>query len=462
MSVTQNTPQKWQQGSLIEVEITDLSDRADGVGRWEGRVVFVPDTVTGDRALVRLVRVKPQYAYGQVQELLTPSEHRIRPQCIVADKCGGCQWQHIDLAYQQKAKEQVILDALQRIGGFADPPLAPILSSPSGLNYRNKVTYPLQRSAEGNVQAGYYRKGSHKLVNLNQCPVQDSRLDPFLAQIKQDIEAQGWGIYNESRGTGKLRHLALRIGRKTGQVLLTLISTDDNLEGLEAQAQTWLNTFPQLVGVCLNENPQRNNIIFGKETRCIAGKAEIEEEFAGLTFFLSPNTFFQVNTETAEALCELILDQLALTGTETVVDAYCGIGTFTLPFARHAKTVIGIESQESAIAQAERNAQHNQIENVTFQVGKVESLLPQLEMTPDLVFLDPPRKGCDRAVLETLTQTKPQQIVYLSCRPATLARDLKQLASAGYKITLVQPADFFPQTAHVECAVFLEQGNPDL
>lgn len=453
-------PKQWQQGSLLEVEITDLSDRADGVGRWQGRVVFVPDTVTGDRVLVRLVRVKPQYAYGQVQKLLTPSPHRIRPHCIVADKCGGCQWQHIDLAYQQQAKQQVILDALQRIGGFPDPPIAPILSSSSGLNYRNKVTYPLQRSAERNVQAGYYRKGSHKLVNLNQCPVQDSRLDPFLAQIKQDIQEQGWGIYNEERGTGKLRHLALRIGRRTGQVLLTLITTDWNLEGIEKQAQTWLDQFPELVGVCLNQNSQRNNIIFGKETRCLAGKGEIEEEFAGLTFFLSPNTFFQVNTETAEALCSLILDKLALTGTETIVDAYCGVGTFTLPFARQAKAVIGIEAQASAIAQGERNAQRNQIENVTFHVGKVETILPQLEITPDLVFLDPPRKGCDRAVLETLSTIQPPRLVYLSCRPATLARDLKELTSAGYTLTLVQPADFFPQTAHVECAVFLQRGNP--
>jgi len=459
MSVTQTNPPKWEQGSLIEVEISDLSDRADGVGRWQGRVVFVPDTVTGDRALVRLVRVKPKYAYGQLQQLLTPSPHRIRPHCIVADKCGGCQWQHIDLTYQQQAKQQIIIDALERIGQLSNPPVAEMLSRGTGLHYRNKVTYPLQRSATGQVQAGYYRKGSHKLVNLNQCPVQDSRLDPFLVQIKQDIEAQGWGIYNETRETGKLRHLALRIGRHTGQVLLTLISTDWHLEGIEAQANTWLNQFPELVGVCLNRNPQRNNIIFGKETRCIAGQGELEEQFAGLTFYLRPDTFFQVNTETAEALCDLILDKLALTGHETIIDAYCGVGTFTLPLARHAKQVIGIESQESAIAQARRNAQRNQINNVTFHVGTVETILPQLTIFPDVMVLDPPRKGCDRAVLDTIAQVKPSNLVYLSCRPATLARDLQQLTATGYDIGWVQPADFFPQTAHVECATFLQCGN---
>ena len=462
MSVIQNTPSKWQQGSLIEVEITDLSDRADGVGRWEERAVFVPDTVTGDRALVRLVRVKPKYAYGQLQKLLSPSPQRIRPHCIVADKCGGCQWQHINLDYQHQAKQQIIIDALERIGGFNRPPVADILTSPHPLAYRNKVTYPLQRSAEGNVQAGYYRKGSHKLVNLNQCPVQDERLNPFLAQIKGDIEQQGWGIYHESRGTGKLRHLALRIGRKTGQVLLTLITTDENLEGISEQAQTWLKQFPELVGVCLNHNPQRNNIIFGKNTRCLAGKDELEEEFAGLKFLLRPDTFFQVNTETAEALCYYIIEKLDLTGTETIIDAYCGVGTFTLPLAQKAKTVIGIESQASAIAQGKRNAAENQIDNVTFHVGKVEDLLPEIHLTPDVIFLDPPRKGCEKAVLDRLTSHPPQTIVYLSCRPSTLARDLQKLAAIGYSLTTVQPADFFPQTAHVECVAFLEWGNPEL
>ncbi|PSO48632.1 MAG: 23S rRNA (uracil(1939)-C(5))-methyltransferase RlmD [Cyanobacteria bacterium SW_9_44_58] len=460
MSVTETNPPKWQQGSLIEVEISDLSDRADGVGRWQGRAVFVPDTVTGDRALVRLVRVKSKYAYGKLQQLLTLSPHRIRPHCIVADKCGGCQWQHIDFPYQHQAKQQIIIDALERIGKISHPPVAEMLSRGSGLHYRNKVAYPLQRSATGQVQAGYYRKGSHKLVNLNQCPVQDSRLDPFLAQIKQDIEAQGWEIYHETRETGKLRHLALRIGRHTGEVLLTLISTDWNLEGVEAQANTWLNQFPELVGVCLNRNPQRNNIIFGKETRCIAGKDELEEQFAGLTFYLRPDTFFQVNTETAEVLCDFILDKLALTGSETVVDAYCGVGTFTLPLARQARHVIGIESQTSAIAQARRSAQRNQIDNVTFHVGNVETILPQLETAPDLIFLDPPRKGCDRAVLDTIAQLQPPKLVYLSCRPATLARDLQQLSACGYEATLIQPADFFPQTAHVECAAFLQASEP--
>ncbi len=455
MSVTDTNPPKWQQGSLIEVEIDDLSDRADGVGRWQGRVVFVPDTVTGDRALVRLVRVKRKYAYGKLHQLLTPSPHRVRPNCIVADKCGGCQWQHIDLSYQLQAKQQIVMDALQRIGGFHNPPVSPILSSVNSLGYRNKVTYPLQRSANGQVQAGYYRKGSHNVVNLNQCPVQDPRLDPLLAQIKTDIHAQGWGIYNEKTEKGKLRHLALRIGRHTGEILLTLVTTDCNLAGIQAQAETWLKQFPQLVGVCLNHQPQRNNIIFGKETHCLAGKGEIQEQFAGITLNLRPDTFFQVNTETAEALCQLILDEIALTGTETVVDAYCGIGTFTLPLAQNAKQVIGIESHPSAIAQAKANAQLNEINNVTFYQSKVETLFPQFKQTPDLVFLDPPRKGCDRAVLEALAQLKPPQVVYLSCRPATLARDLQQLSQLGYTITNIQPADFFPQTAHVESAVFL-------
>jgi 23S rRNA (uracil1939-C5)-methyltransferase len=203
----------WQQGELIEVEITDLTDTGDGVGRWEQRVVFVPDTVPGDRLLVRLLHVKPKYAHGIINQLLQPSPHRVRPSCIVADKCGGCQWQHIDYEYQLTAKRNQVIQALERIGGFIQPPVDPVLVATASLGYRNKVTYPLSISTTGQVQAGYYQKGSHQLINLNQCPVQDSRLNPLLAQVKQDIQKRGWLIYDEKTHQGQIRHLGLRIGR---------------------------------------------------------------------------------------------------------------------------------------------------------------------------------------------------------------------------------------------------------
>ncbi len=450
------TPDSWQQGRLVEMVITDLNDTGEGVGRLDGRVVFVPDTVTGDRVLVRLVRVKSNYAQGKLHQLLEPSPDRIRPRCIVADKCGGCQWQPIDYKYQLEVKHNLVVQALERIGGFTFPPVAPVLASDADLNYRNKATYPLKRSATGHVQAGYYQKGSHQLINLNQCPIQDSRLNPLLAEIKQDIEQQGWSIYDESRHQGKLRHLSLRIGRRTGEMLLTLVTTDWGLTNLKTQAQNWLTRYPNLVSVCVNRNPHRSNVIFGEETRCIAGQPYLREEFAGIEFHLRPDTFFQVNTEVAEALFNVIVEQLALTGDEVLVDAYCGIGTFTLPLAKRVREAIGLEVQSTSVEQAQHNAQLNGINNVMFKAGAVETLLPQLGIAPDIVLLDPPRKGCDRTVIDTLIHTCPKHIIYISCKPSTLARDLKLLCKSGiYQLTHVQPADFFPQTSHVECTAFL-------
>jgi 23S rRNA (uracil1939-C5)-methyltransferase len=454
--IDEPTPDLWRQGELVEVSITDLNDTGEGVGRLGGRVVFVPDTVTGDRVLVRLVQVKPNYATGKLHQVLEESPHRIRAKCMVADKCGGCQWQHIASEYQQSAKHNLVVQALERIGGFTAPPVAPILTADSSLAYRNKATYPLKRSSTGQVQAGYYQKGSHQLINLNQCPVQDSRLNPLLAEIKQDIQQLGWSVYDERRHQGRLRHLSLRIGRRTGEMLLTLIATDWNLKDLEVQAQKWLTRYPKLVGIFVNRNPNRTNVIFGSETRCIAGQPYLREEFAGLEFQLLPETFFQVNTEAAEALLNAIAQQLALQGDEVLVDAYCGIGTFTLPLAQRVRQAIGLEVQPASVEQAQLNAQRNGISNVIFKTGAVETLLPQLGITPDVVLLDPPRKGCDREVIETLLDTSPGRIVYISCKPATLARDLKLLCQTGsYQLTHVQPADFFPQTSHVECAAFL-------
>ena len=450
------TSTHWQQGELVEVGITDLNDAGEGVGRLGRRVVFVPDTVTGDRAIVRLVRVKPQYAHAKLHQLLEPSTHRIRPGCIVADKCGGCQWQHINYEYQLEAKRHQVIQALERIGKISQPPVAPVLGASSPLEYRNKATYPLGISSTNRVQAGYYRKGSHQLINLNQCPVQDSRLNPLLAEVKQDIQKRGWQVYDERRNIGLVRHLSLRIGRRTGEMLLTLVVTSWDLPQVAEQAAEWLNRYPQLVGVSLNLNRDRTNAIFGSQTRCIAGKPYLLEQFANLQFQLRPDTFFQVYTELAEALLQVIVEQLALQGDEVLVDAYCGIGTFTLPLALRLRQAVGLEVQPASVEQAEVNAQLNNITNVIFQAGSVENLLPQLDVRPDIVLLDPPRSGCDRAVLDTLLKIQPNRIVYISCKPATLARDLNILCqSGGYKLSLVQPADFFPQTSHVECAAFL-------
>ncbi|MDA0672155.1 MAG: 23S rRNA (uracil(1939)-C(5))-methyltransferase RlmD [Cyanobacteria bacterium] len=451
---------RWEQGETLELEITDLSSGGDGVGRWENRVVFVPDTVPGDRVQARLVFTKPTFGRGKLLEVLSPGGDRIRPACIVADKCGGCQWQPVAYPTQLAAKEQQLTDALQRIGGFSDLPLDPILAADNPLSYRNKVTYPLGLSPEGQVKAGYYRKGTHQIVNLNQCPVQDDRLDPLLAEIKQDIQTQGWSIYDETTHNGQLRHLVFRVGRRTGDLLLTLVSNTWDLPGIEDLAAQWKERYPTLAGVCVNRNQAQGNTIFGPETRYVVGQPYLTERFAGLEFHIYPTTFFQVYTEQAERLLRCIVDHLDLQGRETIVDAYCGVGTLTLPLARRAGHCLGLEVQAEAVEVASENAHLNRIENVSFQVGTVATLLPTVTEAlggdqPDVIVLDPPRKGCEAGVLDALLSLRPPRLVYMSCNPATLARDLKHLCAGGYRLERLQPADFFPQTAHVECAAFL-------
>lgn len=450
--------QTMKQGDLVTLKITDLNTDGEGVGRVNTTVVFVPDTVPGDCIQVRITQVRANYVKAVLQNILVPSGHRIRPRCIVADKCGGCQWQHIEENYQREAKRKQVEQALQRIGGFTELDIEPILCTSNSLHYRNKATYPLKLSNTGKVQAGYYRKGSHKIVNLNQCPVQDERLNTLLKEVKQDIHHQGWSIYDETTHQWQLRHLSLRIGTHTGEMLLTLISTDDKLPNLEKQAQAWLDKYPNLVGVCLNINSDRSNIVFGNTTQTIVGKPDIKEIFAGIELRILSDTFFQVNTVAAEMLLNLIIQQLNLQGDEVLVDAYCGIGTFTLPLAKLVKQAIGIESLASSVNQAKQNAKINQITNVEFILGKVANSLQELSIKPNIVVLDPPRKGCNPQVIETLLEMQPSKIVYISCKPATLARDVKILVNSGiYHLSFIRSADFFPQTTHIESVAILER-----
>ncbi|MEL7508760.1 MAG: 23S rRNA (uracil(1939)-C(5))-methyltransferase RlmD [Cyanobacteria bacterium J06554_1] len=457
MTSLANAP-RWQQGQVIDLTIDDLSNSGDGVGRWQERVVFVPNTVPGDKLQVRLTRIKPTYGFGKWLTMVEPSPHRVRPACIVADKCGGCQWQAVDYDYQLQAKECQVRSALMRLGGFATVPMVPILAAPQPLGYRNKATYPLARGPAGGVKAGYYRQGTHQIVNLNRCPIQNEALNPLLVDAKAVIQEKGWSLYNEKKHQGRLRHLALRVGHNTGQTLLTLVTTG-YLPEVKEQAERWLSEHADLVGVCLNVNSKQTNVIFGDETRCLAGQPYLEEIFLDLRLRIQPATFFQVNTAQAEALVQLVLDTLNLQGNETVIDAYCGIGTLSLPLARHSARCLGIEAQAEAVAQAKQNAALNGLQNTEFFVGAVEDVLLEIatQRSVDVVVLDPPRKGCDRTVLDALVHINPARIVYMSCNPATLARDLKVLCSQGYGLKKIQPADFFPQTAHVECVAFLEQ-----
>ncbi|APB34422.1 23S rRNA methyltransferase/RumA [Gloeomargarita lithophora Alchichica-D10] len=450
--------QNWQQGQILTLEITDLNDQGEGVGRFEERVVFVSDTVPGDRIHVRLIRVKPSYAYGKLLTIITPSKHRIKPPCILAENCGGCQWQHIDYNYQLIAKQNQISQALMRLGGFDNPPVQATQFSSQSLGYRNKVTYPLGVNLTGEIKAGFYEKHSHKIVNLNQCPVQDQTFNILLKKIKQDIKNQGWSIYNEQTQKGQLRYLGLRIGRRTGEVLITLVTTGLELTQLEGQAQQWQQDYPQVVGVCVHVNPRPGNAILGGKTYCIWGRDYLWEEFCGLRWQIRPDTFFQVHTEQAEALIDYLKMNLNLQGGELLLDAYCGLGTLSLPLAQYVQKIIGLEVQPAAIKQAEFNAEINGIQNAEFHCGTVEELLPKLNLKPNIILLDPPRKGCDPSVIDFLAKHPVDRLVYVSCNPATLARDLQQLcAHQSYVLEQVMPFDFFPQTHHVESISFLRR-----
>ncbi|BDA39422.1 23S rRNA (uracil(1939)-C(5))-methyltransferase RlmD [Candidatus Atelocyanobacterium thalassae] len=443
-----------QQNNLIKLNIVDINDNGEGVGKFEEKIIFVPDTVTGDVVLVSLNFIKRQYAYGKVKEIIHSSPYRVRPNCIVSDKCGGCQWQHISPEYQLHIKQNKIVQSLRRIGRFKDISVLPILSSSEIFGYRNKATYPLSYSKSGNVHAGYYQRHTHKLININQCPIQDSRLNSFLAEIKLDIEKQRWTIYNEKTYEGQLRHLALRIGHSTGEVLLTLVSTSSHINEIKKQANLWLEKYPNLIGVLINQNSEKSNKIFGDKTFSIVGEPFLKENFFNIDFKLRPDTFFQVNTQSAETLLHSLLDNLILTGKEKIVDAYCGIGTFTLPLAKRVSHATGIEISYDSIEQAKTNAKANNIDNVVFYQGAVKDILPSLNISPDIVLLDPPRKGCEDGVIETLRRVRPPLIIYISCQPSTLARDLKKICHQNlYKILWIQPVDFFPQTPHVESIV---------
>ena len=444
---------------VVPMEIVSFNSSGDGIGESETSPLkfFVPNTVPGDRIKARITKLKRNFARAELIEVIEPSSRRIRPACIVADKCGGCQWMAVDYSLQIESKKEQVIQALKRIGGFDAPVVNDVLSAQQPLRYRNKVTYPLRWSADGrNVKAGYFQKGTHKLINLNQCPVQDESLNPLLAEVKLDIQDQEWSLYDEVHHKGCLRHVGFRVGRRTGEILITLVTHQTDLPNLDAVAQTWLERYPNVVGVVLNINAERTNRIFGSKTELVAGRSHLMEHFAGLQFQIQANTFFQVFTEQAEAILEKMIASLQLEGTETIVDAYCGVGSMTLPLAQKAEFVLGIEIQREAIRQAKRNAALNQIGNVKFENGKVEDVLSDMTLTPDILLLDPPRKGCDGVVLSSIRRLKPSRVLYLSCNPATLARDLKILCEQGlYHLEWVQPADFFPQTAHVEALALL-------
>jgi 23S rRNA (uracil1939-C5)-methyltransferase len=451
-------------GEKLQMEITDLGHDGQGVGRHDGQVVFVSGALPGDTVEVRLQAVARRHLVGQLMRVLTPSPQRRRPPCILADNCGGCSLQPLEDTAEAEWKQRSLEQTLQRIGGLSAP-VRPLLAAEPTLGYRNRALIPLERSADGTLRAGYYRRGSHRIVNMARCPVLDPRIDAMIAPLKADLEASDWPIDRHgddpaaADGPG-LRHLGLRVGAATGERLLTLISSHDDLPGLEALADAWMERWPELVGVCLNLQPRPTNRLMGEETRVIRGREWLNETFSGLGFRIAADTFFQVNTRQAERLIPPLIEALGpLHDEASLLDAYCGIGTYSLPLAAAGWHVTGLELHASAVAMARLNAAGNQLDvRAQFEQADVPLVLEERLQGVHALVLDPPRKGLSQIATAAILAAPPSRIAYVSCDPAALARDLGQLCASGvYRLNWVQPVDFFPNTSHVEALAALER-----
>jgi 23S rRNA (uracil1939-C5)-methyltransferase len=442
-----------------EIAITDLSLQGEGIGRLaDNAVVFVAGALPGERVRVRLKQQRRQHWTADLVAVVEAAPERRRAPCILADHCGGCSLQPLHDSAQADWKQRHVEQTLRRLGQL-ESPIRPIVASTQTLGYRNRAVIPLERTPEGVLRAGYYRRGSHRIVNLNHCPVLDPRLDALIAPLKDDIEATGWPV--DRHGGGGLRHLALRVGVGSGELLITLISRAvEDLPEAADLAQSWMRRWPALVGVTLNLQPRPDNRLFGERSLTLCGRPWLHEAFAGLTYQIGSDSFFQVNTHQAQAVLPLLEEALG-PGRGTLIDAYCGLGTYSLPLARLGWQVEGIEQQASAVALARRNAEANGLAAAAhFQASDVAEALPsRLEQGEvEALLLDPPRKGLGPGVLSAIVAAPPPTLLYLSCDPGTLARDLGQLCAQGpYQLAWTTPLDFFPNTSHVECLAVLHR-----
>jgi len=446
-------------GLTIDVVGEDLDQQGRGLARWNGWVITVPQLLPGEEAKVKVQQRQRKMWLARRVATISSSPDARRPPCILASDCGGCSLQHLSVDAQNSWKQQRLANTLSRIGQL-DPDVNALVSPDrESLGYRNRALIPIRRDGR-KVRLGYYKRGSHRIVNLNHCPVLDPRLDALIEPIKRDLEATSWPMDSDLQGEPGLRHLGLRIGVRTGEILITLISATESLQAVDVLSAAWMRRWPQLKGVTINLQPKRSNAVFGDRTICLQGQDAIEERFCGLSLELGTTTFFQVNTPRAERVVEQIRDWITRSEpSQRLIDAYCGIGTIALPLAAAGHRVTGLEISSASVRHAERNAARNRLKHTRFLSGDVARHLRELLPNHDALVVDPPRKGLDPAVLAMVLDHPPRRLVYLSCDPATLARDLRQLAgdSGPYRIEQVQPMDFFPQTSHLECLVLMSR-----
>ncbi|MEG7357198.1 23S rRNA (uracil(1939)-C(5))-methyltransferase RlmD [Bacillus sp. 0209A] len=448
-----------EKNEYYDVTFEDLTHEGAGVAKVQGFPIFVPNALPEEKAQIKVTRVKKGFAFGRLIELKEESPHRTDAPCPIYKQCGGCQLQHMTYEGQLLFKQKQVKDVLERIGklDLSNVTVHPTLGMEDPWNYRNKAQVPVGER-EGGLVAGFYQQRSHDIIDMSACLIQQSKNDAAVQAVKDICANYGVKAYNEERHKGWLRHIMVRYGVVTGEMMIVFITKTNDFPHKAKIIEDITAQFPHVKSIVQNINPNKTNVIFGNETNVIWGEEYIYDLIGDVKFAISARSFYQVNPEQTKVLYDKALEYAELKGEETVIDAYCGIGTISLFLAKQAKKVYGVEIVPEAIEDAKRNAELNGITNAEFAVGEAETVIPKWYeegITADTLVVDPPRKGCDEALLRTIVEMKPKRVVYVSCNPGTLARDLRVLEDGGYQTLEVQPVDMFPHTNHVECVAKL-------
>ena len=455
---------EYRKNDIVTLKIEDCGIDGEGIGKADGFTVFVKDAVIGDTVRAKIMKAKKNYGYGRLEEIITPSPDRVEPKCQFARQCGGCQLQALSYEKQLEFKTSKVRGHLERIGGFTDIPMEKILGMDQPFHYRNKAQFPVGKSKDGRIITGFYAGRTHSIIENRDCALGVTRNKEVLDRVIAHMEKFHIQPYDENTGKGLVRHVLIRYGFFTDEMMVCLIINGENLPGEEALVKS-LRQIPEAVSVMVNVNKKRNNVILGEKVRLLWGQPYITDKIGEISYQISPLSFFQVNPYQTGRLYGKALEYAQLSGNETVWDLYCGIGTISLFLAQKAKMVRGVEIIPAAIENAKENARLNGFDNTEFFVGKAEEVLPeQFARTgerADVIVVDPPRKGCDETLLSTIIKMQPDRVVYVSCDSATLARDLKYLCERGYELKKVCPVDMFPNTVSVETVVLLSHKKPD-
>lgn len=444
----------------VEIKIEDIGSEGGGIGRYEGYTLFVKDTVMGDVALVQVMKTGKTYGYARLVKLLTPSPYRVEPRCPVAARCGGCQLMHVDYAKQLEYKENKVRNCLTRIGGFTEIPMEPVCGMEEPYYYRNKSQYPVGRNKDGSIAIGFYAGRTHTIIDTANCFIGAKVNEEIIAVVRAFIEKHQLQPYEEEQHKGLIRHILTRVGYRTGEIMVCLVINGRELPYSEELIES-LKKLTGMKSICLNVNKEKTNVILGNQIIPLWGEPYITDYIGEVKYQISPLSFYQVNPVQTKKLYDIALEYADLHGEETVWDIYCGIGTISLFLAQQAKKVYGVEVVPQAIEDAKKNAAINGITNTEFFVGAAEEVLPakykEEQIYADVIVVDPPRKGCDQALLDTILAMAPQRIVYVSCDPATLARDLKYLCEKDYELKRVRAVDQFAHSTHVETVVLMSK-----